>query len=349
MALGRLDVPARRPLQRDDLPGHVQGPAERDRGHRLRGDRRVPGRQDHARRAVRDRERRLPGPGCLRRPVHGQHDVHASWSSSASRRPASTASRPRTRPRTRRPARPASWSWTSSGATSGRRTIVTRDALENGIASVAATGGSTNGVLHLLAIAHEFGHPARHRRVRRVADRTPIVADMQPGGRLHRDRHLRSGRRRARHARAAQARAATRRRADGRRPDDRRDRGGASSRRPARRSSSRSIGRSSRPAAWRSCTARLAPDGCVVKLAGHERRQHRGPARVFDSETACYEAVRDRTDRRRRRRRHPLRGTGRRPGHAGDAERDGRARRRGPGRFGRAASPTAASAAAPTG
>jgi dihydroxy-acid dehydratase len=38
----------------------------------------------------------------------------------------------------------------------------------------------------------------------------------------------------------------------------------------------------------------LAPDGCVVKLAGHERRTHRGPARVFDSETACYEAVRDR-------------------------------------------------------
>ncbi len=36
----------------------------------------------------------------------------------------------------------------------------------------------------------------------------------------------------------------------------------------------------------------LAPDGCVVKLAGHERRQHRGPARVFDSETACYDAVR---------------------------------------------------------
>ena len=50
--------------------------------------------------------------------------------------------------------------------------------------------------------------------------------------------------------------------------------------------------RSSRPAAWRSCAASLAPDGCVVKLAGHERRQHRGPARVFDSETACYEAVR---------------------------------------------------------
>jgi dihydroxy-acid dehydratase len=38
----------------------------------------------------------------------------------------------------------------------------------------------------------------------------------------------------------------------------------------------------------------LAPDGCVVKLAGHERREHRGPARVFDSEGACYDAVRDR-------------------------------------------------------
>ena len=66
----------------------------------------------------------------------------------------------------------------------------------------------------------------------------------------------------------------------------------------------------------------LAPDGCVVKLAGHERRQHRGPARVFDSETACYEAVRDAADRARRRRRHPLRGPGRRPGHAGDAAGD---------------------------
>jgi dihydroxy-acid dehydratase len=38
----------------------------------------------------------------------------------------------------------------------------------------------------------------------------------------------------------------------------------------------------------------LAPDGCVVKLAGHERKLHRGPARVFDSETACFEAVKDR-------------------------------------------------------
>ena len=61
--------------------------------------------------------------------------------------------------------------------------IVTRRALENGIASVAATGGSTNGVLHLLAIAHEFGIPLDIDEFGAIADRTPVVADMQPGGR----------------------------------------------------------------------------------------------------------------------------------------------------------------------
>src|SRR5947207_1444911 len=62
--------------------------------------------------------------------------------------------------------------------------IVTREALENGIASVAATGGSTNGVLHMLAIAHEFGIPLEIVEFGMIADRTPIVADMQPGGRF---------------------------------------------------------------------------------------------------------------------------------------------------------------------
>src|SRR5205809_2919472 len=62
--------------------------------------------------------------------------------------------------------------------------IVTRASIENGIASVAATGGSTNGVLHLLAIAHEFGIPLEIDEFGGIADRTPIVADMQPGGRF---------------------------------------------------------------------------------------------------------------------------------------------------------------------
>jgi dihydroxy-acid dehydratase len=62
--------------------------------------------------------------------------------------------------------------------------IVTKASLENAIASVAATGGSTNGVLHLLAIAHEFGIPLDIDEFGAIADRTPIVADMRPGGRF---------------------------------------------------------------------------------------------------------------------------------------------------------------------
>ncbi len=172
-------------------------------------------------------------------------------------------------------------------------TIVTRDALENGIASVAATGGSTNGVLHLLAIAHEFGLGLDIDEFGSVADRTPIVADMQPGGRftatdifeaggvalvmrellkrglLHGDAPTVDGRTIAEIGAAVVE-------TPGQQvvvPIDR----------PLKATGGLTILHGS-----------LAPDGCVVKLAGHERREHRGPARVFDSETACYEAVRDR-------------------------------------------------------
>ena len=110
------------PLRRDDQPGRLQGRAQRHRRERLRGDRRLPGGQDHARRADRDRERGLPRPGRLRRPVHGQHDehghgVHRALAGGAERHPGRGA-----RPRTRPPTAPASWSWTSSGATSGPST-----------------------------------------------------------------------------------------------------------------------------------------------------------------------------------------------------------------------------------
>ncbi|MBM4408913.1 MAG: dihydroxy-acid dehydratase, partial [Chloroflexi bacterium] len=62
--------------------------------------------------------------------------------------------------------------------------FVTRASIENAIASVAATGGSTNGVLHLLAIAHEFGIPLDIDEFGAIADRTPLIADMMPGGRF---------------------------------------------------------------------------------------------------------------------------------------------------------------------
>ncbi len=145
----------------------------------------------------------------------------------------------------------------------------------------------------MLAIAHEFGIALDIDEFGTVADRTPIVADLQPGGRftaadiydaggvalvmrellkrdlLHGDRPTVDGRTIAEIAAAV-------RETPGQQvvvPIER----------PIKPIGGLAILRGS-----------LAPDGCVVKLAGHERRHHRGPARVFDSETACYEAVRDR-------------------------------------------------------
>src|SRR3954452_10347866 len=170
--------------------------------------------------------------------------------------------------------------------------IVTRNALENGIASVAATGGSTNGVLHLLAIAHEFGIPLDIDEFGAIADRTPLIGDMRPGGRytasemydaggvslvmrellktpglLHGDEPTVDGRTIAQIAAAVTE-------TPGQQVVHAIDT-------PLKPNGGLAILHGS-----------LAPDGCVVKLAGHERRQHRGPARVFDSEAACYDAVR---------------------------------------------------------
>jgi len=170
--------------------------------------------------------------------------------------------------------------------------FVTRAAIENAIASVAATGGSTNGVLHLLAIAHEYGIPLDIDEFGEVANRTPLIADMMPGGRysasdmydaggvalvmrellkrpglLHGELPTVDGRTIAQVAAAVHE-------TPGQQvvvPLET----------PIKPFGGLTILRGS-----------LAPDGCVLKLAGHERRHHRGPARVFDSETACYAAVR---------------------------------------------------------
>ena len=69
-------------------------------------------------------------------------------------------------------------------AVCGRAQIITREAIENAIASVAATGGSTNAVLHLLAIAHEAGVPLDLDDFDRISARTPLIADLKPGGRF---------------------------------------------------------------------------------------------------------------------------------------------------------------------
>jgi len=171
--------------------------------------------------------------------------------------------------------------------------IVTRAALENGIAAVSATGGSTNGVLHLLAIAHEFGIPLSIDDFAVIAERTPIVADMKPGGRFSASemyeaggvalvmrellkRDLVHGGERNVDGRTMAEIAAAVVETPGQevvRPIER----------PLKPTGGLTILRGS-----------LAPEGCVVKLAGHERREHRGPARVFESEESCFEAVKAR-------------------------------------------------------
>jgi dihydroxy-acid dehydratase len=168
--------------------------------------------------------------------------------------------------------------------------IVTKASLENAIASVAATGGSTNGVLHLLAIAHEFGIPLEIDEFSTVADRTPIVADMRPGGRYTASEMYEAG------GVALVMRELLKRdllHADARNVDGRTiaQVAAAAAETPGQRvvvpieTPIKPIG------GLTILRGSLAPDGCVVKLAGHERRSHRGPARVFDSEEAAFEAV----------------------------------------------------------
>ena len=171
--------------------------------------------------------------------------------------------------------------------------IVTCNALENAIASVSASGGSTNAALHLPAIAADFGIELTLDDYARVVDRTPLIADMRPGGRyaasdMHEaggvalmmrellKRDLLHGEERTVDGRTIAKIAAEVVETPGQkvvRPIET----------PIKETGGQAILRGS-----------LAPDGSIVKLAGHERRQHRGPARVFDSEVECFAAVRER-------------------------------------------------------
>ena len=136
--------------------------------------------------------------------------------------------------------------------------ILDRRALENGIASVAATGGSTNGVLHLLALAREAGIPLEIDDFSRIADADPDRGRHEAGRPLLRVRDVRRRRGGPRHARAAQARPPPRRRADGRRADDRRDRRGR--------------GRDARPAG-----GRADRDAAQGERRPHDPARHAGP------------------------------------------------------------------------
>jgi dihydroxy-acid dehydratase len=168
--------------------------------------------------------------------------------------------------------------------------VITKRSLENAIAAVATSGGSTNGVLHLLAVAREMGVALSIDEFDRISDATPLLCDLQPGGRyvatdlyeaggvplvvrrlreagiLREEAITVTGRTIAEHAQEAQET-------------------------PGQRVV-RPLSEPLKPTGgFAILRGNVAPEGCVVKLAGHERRHHVGPARVFDGEEAAMAAV----------------------------------------------------------
>ncbi len=170
------------------------------------------------------------------------------------------------------------------------RDIITRESLENGIAVAVATGGSTNSVLHLMALAHEAGVALEMRDFDRISARTPLIADLKPGGRfvatdLHRAGGVALVTRRLLDAGLLHGEAMT---VTGRTLADETE--------GAMEAPGQEVVRSvSDPLKAQGglvvLEGNLAPDGCVLKVAGHERTYHSGPARVFEEEEAAFEAV----------------------------------------------------------
>ena len=168
--------------------------------------------------------------------------------------------------------------------------IVTREALENAAASVVATGGSTNGVLHLLAIAWEFGIPFTIDDFDEIAARTPVLADMKPWGRYHATDVYRAGgvalvARELKKRDLVHAGTGT---VSGQTFGEVADAAVETEGQDVVRSIDEPIKTSG---SLRILRGNLAPEGCVVKLSGQDRRSHRGPARVYDSEEVCFAAV----------------------------------------------------------
>jgi dihydroxy-acid dehydratase len=170
------------------------------------------------------------------------------------------------------------------------RDILIRQAFENAIAGVAATGGSTNAVLHLLAIAREADVPLDIEDFQKVSERTPLLADLKPSGRfVAADMH-----------RAGGVRLLARRLLRGQHihPEPRTVTGltiRSESERAQETPGQEVIAPLDRPLKATGglviLSGNLAPEGCVAKISGHERLSHRGPARVFESEEDAMAAV----------------------------------------------------------
>jgi len=166
--------------------------------------------------------------------------------------------------------------------------ILTRAAFENAIAAVAATGGSTNAVLHLLAIARESGVPLHIDDFQSISEKTPLLADLKPAGRfVAADMHRAGGVRLLAHRLIKHLH-----------PDAITVTGrslSAESRTAVESSGQQVIAPLDKPLKNTGglviLHGNLAPDGCVAKISGHERLTHRGPGRVFESEEDAMSAV----------------------------------------------------------
>jgi dihydroxy-acid dehydratase len=170
------------------------------------------------------------------------------------------------------------------------RDILTREAFENAIASVAATGGSTNAVLHLLAIAREAGVKLDIDDFQTVSERTPLLADLKPSGRfVAADMH-----------RAGGIRLLAKRLLDGKHLHEKSKTVTGLTISSEAASAVETPGQEVIVALDKPLKTtgglvilkgNLAPEGCVAKISGHERLEHRGPARVFNSEEDAMGAV----------------------------------------------------------
>ena len=171
--------------------------------------------------------------------------------------------------------------------------IITKDALENAIASAAMTGGSTNVVLHLLAVAREAGVELSIDDFDRIAWQTPLLADLKPGGRFVATDLYRAGgvplvvRRLKELGRLSEDALTVTGQTIGEVADLAEEAEGQEVIRPASDPIKPNGG-------FAILRGNLAPEGCVVKLSGHGRMTHSGPARVFESEEEAFAAVKER-------------------------------------------------------
>jgi dihydroxy-acid dehydratase len=168
--------------------------------------------------------------------------------------------------------------------------VITAESIENAVATVCASGGSTNGVLHLLAVAREAGVEMDIDDFERISRQTPLLADLKPGGRFVATDLYKAGgvgviAKRLADAGVLHSDAMT---VTGRTIGEE----AADTEETPGQVVVRDLNEPLKPhGGFAILRGNLAPDGCVVKLAGTERLKQTGPARVFESEEEAFEAV----------------------------------------------------------